>query len=67
MVRDSQSSVTLPLRVDRPQAVRILTALEMLEQRETHLDPALRFLRDVLRDALIGKSSGDVIGGTSTE
>lgn len=64
MLRDGND---LSLTLDRALATRALTAMEMLAQRETHLDPALRELRARLRDALVVKSSGDVTGATSTE
>lgn len=49
---DSQRGGELPLSVRRPQATSVLTALEMLSQRQTNLDPALRGLREMLRNAL---------------
>ncbi len=59
---DSQPTGSLPLTVHRSQAASVLTALEMLAQRETNLDPALRSLREMLKEALSDKSSGDVGG-----
>ena len=64
MIRDDDS---LSLSLGRAEAVRILTTLELLEQRERHLDPALSDLRARLREALSFKSSGDVTGAPSTE
>ena len=64
MIRDDGE---LSLTLDRMEATRILTALEMLEQRETHLDPALSALRSRMRDQLVSKSSGDITGAPSTE
>ncbi len=64
---DSDLRGALPLALDAPAANRLLAALEMLEQTQTHLDPALADLRQNLRDVLAPKSSGDVTGGPSTE
>jgi hypothetical protein len=42
----------VPIVLPRPQALEILTALEMLGQRETALDPALDALRETLKTAM---------------
>ena len=45
---DAELAGRVPLLVARPEAERVLTALEMLRQRDTHLDPALAGLHDML-------------------
>jgi hypothetical protein len=54
------------IRLDAPQANRLLLALERLDQ-QGRLDPALAELRDALRQALVKKSSGDTDSAPSTE
>lgn len=49
---DAELSGALAVLVPRATAERILTALEMLQQRDTHLDPALADLRDRLTAAI---------------
>ncbi len=49
---DAELTGALPVLVPRATAERILTALEMLQQRDTHLDPALADLRDRLTAAI---------------
>lgn len=56
----------IALRLDAPQANRILLTLERLDQ-EGGLDPALATLRETLKEALVAKSSGDTDSAPSTE
>ena len=42
--------VYVPL--DRGEAMAVLTALEMLAQQQTSLDPSIRLLRDAIRTAV---------------
>lgn len=64
---DSELHGALPLTIDTQTANRILLTLEMLEQRDTRLDPVLDELRSHLRGALVEKSSGAPKGAPSTE
>jgi hypothetical protein len=64
---DSELHGALPLTIDTAAANRILLALEMLEQRDTRLDPSLDELRSRLRDALVEKASGAPRGTPFTE
>lgn len=56
----------IALRLDAPEANRILLTLERLDQ-EGGLDPALATLRETLKEALVAKSSGDTDSAPSTE
>jgi hypothetical protein len=56
----------IAVKLDAPQANRLLLALERLDQ-EGGIDPALATLRDTLKEALIKKSSGDTDSAPSTE
>jgi hypothetical protein len=56
----------IALRLDAPEANRILLTLERLDQ-EGGLDPALATLRETLKEALVTKSSGDTDSAPSTE
>ncbi len=56
---------TLAVRMDAPQANRILLALERLDQAGG-LDPALAQLREHLKTALVRKSSGDTDSAPSS-
>ena len=56
----------IAIRLDAPTANRVLLALERLDQ-QSGLEPALAELREGLRAALAGKSSGDTDSAPSTE
>lgn len=47
----------VPLLLDDGEAMNVLTALEMLDQRDTALDPALAALREHLRVAFEEKGA----------
>ena len=57
----------IAVRMDAPQANRILLAIEAIDERTPGLDPALEDLREQLRAALARKSSGDTDSAPSTE
>ncbi len=48
---DSELADRVPLLLDATEASAALTALEMLAERDTALDPALAALRDAIREA----------------
>jgi len=50
---DKTLAPTLYVPLDKPEAQRALTELELLEQRDTALTPALVALRDALRAAFV--------------
>lgn len=50
---DKALARTLYVPLDQPEAQRALTELELLEQRQTSLPPALSALRDALRAAFV--------------
>jgi hypothetical protein len=54
------------VRMDAPQANRLLLAIERLDQ-DGGLDPAFGDLREQLKTALVNKSSGDTDSAPSTE
>jgi hypothetical protein len=56
----------IAVRMDAPQANRLLLAIERLDQ-DGGLDPAFGDLRDRLKTALVNKSSGDTDSAPSTE
>ncbi|HKU67449.1 MAG TPA: hypothetical protein VJP85_06730 [Candidatus Baltobacteraceae bacterium] len=56
----------IAIRLDAPQANRLLLALERLDQ-EGGLNPSLAQLRETLKEALVAKSSGDTDSAPSTE
>jgi hypothetical protein len=56
----------IALRMDAPQANRLLLAIERLDQ-DSGLDPAFGDLRERLKTALVTKSSGDTDSAPSTE
>jgi hypothetical protein len=56
----------IAVKLDAPQANRLLLALERLDQ-EGGLDPSLATLRNTLKEALVTKSSGDTDSAPSTE
>jgi hypothetical protein len=60
-----QLQTSAPLLLDAPLANRILLALERLDQ-QSGLDPALADLRELIRAALIRKSSGNSSGVPSS-
>ncbi|HEV2261462.1 MAG TPA: hypothetical protein VGR69_04125 [Candidatus Rubrimentiphilum sp.] len=64
--RFSAAHGTLAVRLDAPEANRVLLALERLDQ-QSGLDPVLAELREALRGALVTKSSGDTDSAPSTE
>jgi hypothetical protein len=49
---DDELSKNIFIPVERPDAMALLTALEMLAQQNTALDPSLTMLRDRIRTAL---------------
>ncbi len=49
---DDELSKNIYVPVERPDAMAVLTALEMLAQQNTTLDPSLATLRDRIRTAL---------------
>jgi hypothetical protein len=49
---DAELEKTLYVPIDRAEARRILTAIEMLAQRTTEIPPELAVLRDTLTTAL---------------
>lgn len=55
----------IAIRMNAPEANRLLLALERLEQRDG-LDPALADLRELVRTALVTKSSGDTDSAPSS-
>ena len=57
---DALLAKKVPLLLDDAEAMNILTALEMLDQRDTALDPALLGLREHLRVAFEEKGAGTV-------
>ncbi len=64
--RYKSSHGAIALKLDAPEANRLLLALERLDQ-EGGLDPSLAVLRDTLKEALVTKSSGDTDSAPSTE
>ena len=54
------------MQMDAAEANSTLLALERLDQAGG-LDPSLATLRESIRTALVGKSSGDVDSAPSTE
>jgi hypothetical protein len=64
--RYSAAHGEVALRMDAPEANRILLAIERLDQ-EGGLDPAFGDLRERLKTALVTKSSGDTDSAPSTE
>jgi hypothetical protein len=56
----------IAVKLDAPEANRLLLALERLDQ-EGGLEPSLAALRDTLKEALVTKSSGDTDSAPSTE
>lgn len=53
---DDEMSKSVFVPVERPEAMAVLTALEMLAQQNTSLDPAIASLRDRIRTALTDQS-----------
>jgi hypothetical protein len=49
---DDELSKNIYIGVERPDAMAVLTALEMLSQTNTALDPSITTLRDRIRTAL---------------
>jgi hypothetical protein len=49
---DDELSKSVYIPVERPDAMAVLTALEMLSQQNTSLDPSIASLRDRIRTAL---------------
>ncbi len=49
---DDELSKNIFVPVERPDAMAVLTALEMLAQQNTALDPSIATLRDRIRTAL---------------
>lgn len=56
----------IAVKLDVGDANRLLLALEHLDQ-DSGLEPSLATLRETLRAALVGKSSGDTDSAPSTE
>jgi hypothetical protein len=56
----------IALRMDAGEANRMLLALERLDQ-DGGLEPSLADLREMLKAALVNKSSGDTDSAPSTE
>lgn len=53
------------VKLDAPEANRLLLALERLDE-EQGLDPSLAALREMLKAALVTKSSGDTDSAPSS-
>jgi hypothetical protein len=51
---DEELAGRIPLMLERGEATAVSTALEMLAERDTALDPALAALRERLKTALAG-------------
>jgi len=49
---DEELGKRVYVAVDRPDAMAVLTALEMLQEHNTALDPAIATLRDSIRTAI---------------
>ena len=49
---DAELGKNVYVPIERPEAIAVLTALEMLLEQNTSLDPAVAALRDRLRSAI---------------